>query len=107
MNKQEVILTIEEAGNEFSKIMEALREPEYACGYYQAVRDMVNLISYAPLDADFDAERERLTGDNKRLKRQNKELRKQVACQQKLIGKLLKRVKSSDLLGIKIDRGKR
>lgn len=107
MNKQEVILTIKEAGTEFSKIMETLREPEYACGYYQAVRDMVNLISYAPLDADFDAERQRLTGDNKRLKEQNKELRRRVACQQRLIGKLLTKAKSSDLLGIKIDRGKR
>lgn len=107
MNKQEVILTIKEAGTEFSKIMEALREPEYAAGYYQAVSDMVKLISYAPLDADFDAERERLTGDNNRMREQIKELRRRVACQQRLIGKLLTKAKASDLLGVKIDRGKR
>lgn len=107
MNKEEVILTIQEAGTEFSKIMEAIREPEYAAGYYQAIRDMAKLISYAPLDADFDAERERLTGDNKRLKEENKELRRRVECQQRLIGKLLTKSKDADLLGVKIDRGKR
>ena len=107
MNKEEVILTIQEAGTEFSKIMEALREPEYAAGYYQAIRDMTKLIAYAPLDADFEAERERLTGDNKRLKEENKELRRRIACQQRLIGKLLTKAKASDLLGVKIQTGKR
>lgn len=107
MNKKEVILTIKEAGTEFSKIMEALREPEYAAGYYQAVRDMTKLIAYAPLDADFEAERERLTGDNNRMREQIKELKGRIACQERLIGKLLTKAKSSDIMGIKIETGKR
>ena len=107
MNKQEVILTIQEAGNEFARIMEAIREPEYAAGYRQALRDMTNLINFAPLDADYEAEREKLTGDNKRLKAQTKELRQQVASQQRLIGKLLKRVKASNFEGVHIQMGKR
>lgn len=107
MNKQEVILTIQEAGNEFSRIMAVIHEPEYAAGYRQALRDMTNLISYSPLDADFEAEREKLTGDNKRLKAQTKELRQQVASQQRLIGKLLKRVKASNFEGVHIQMGKR
>ena len=71
MNRMEVIMTIKKVGAQFSRVMEAMNGEEFAAGYRQALSDMMKMFGKAPIDPDFDAEREAMLAHIKALTDEN------------------------------------
>lgn len=108
MNRHEVIMTIKKAGGHFSGgMMEVLCGENYAAGYRQAVADMVELFKKAPIDPDFEAERNSMMEQIKRLKAKNAELEQEVCNQHASIQKLLTHVNIAEVLGVGINSQKK
>lgn len=101
MNKQEVIQVIDRAGSEFGRVMACLNGPEYVAGYYQAVHDMKRLFEYAPMNPDFEAEREELHERVQVLAEEKKGLKKDLRERDAIIEKLLKHVDVAKVMGVK------
>lgn len=101
MNKQEVVMTIKIAGQRFGRIMACFNGAEYTAGYYQAINDMVKLFDHAPLDADFDAERENLLRHVSGLSKERNELRAALNERDATIEKLMKHIDLGEVLGVK------
>lgn len=100
MNRAEVIMTIKAAGNRFTRVLASLCGAEYAAGYKSAISDMIELFAKAPLDADFEAEREALLAQIKCLKMENEILGRECAKQHVTIEELLKRVDLHEVFGL-------
>lgn len=100
MNRAEVIMTIKTAGSKFAGVMASLCGEEYSAGYKRAISDMVNLFAKAPIDADFEAERESLLAEIKCLKMERDMLSRDCAKQHATIEELLKRVDIHEVLGL-------
>ena len=92
MNRQEVMETITHAGTEFGRVMACIREPEYVAGYYQAVNGMVRLFRYAPMNADFDSEREQYRNQVRVLREEKNSLKRDLRQRDAIIEKLMKHV---------------
>ena len=101
MNRKEVILTIRTVGRQFSRVMACLCGPEYASGYNQACNDMIRLFNYAPLEADFEAERAELHRRLSVLAEEKRGLKQALNERDATIEKLLKHVDICKVLGIK------
>lgn len=101
MNREEVILTIKIAGERFGRVLACYNGAEYAAGYYRAVSDMAKLFDYAPLDADFESEREKWLRQVSVLSKERNELRAALNEREATIEKLLKHVNLSEILGVK------
>lgn len=100
MNRVEVIMTIEAAGNRFAKVMAGLCSREYVSGYRRAISDMTQLISQAPISEDFETERIMMATEIKRLRMENEALSRDCGKQQATIEELLKHVDLHEVLGI-------
>ncbi len=100
MNRVEVIMTIEAAGNRFAKVMASLCSGEYVAGYRRAISDMTQLMAQAPIDEDFETERIMMCTEIKRLRLENEMLQRDHAKQQETINELLRHVDLHEVLGI-------
>lgn len=100
MNRNEVIMTIKNVGGGFANVMDVLIGEEFAAGYRRATADMVKLFTEAPIDPDFEAEREAMMKQIKRLKAKNAALEQEVCNQNATIQKLLSHVNVPEVLGI-------
>lgn len=98
MNRNEVITTIKNVGGHFGGVMEVVCGEEYAAGYRRAISNMVELFSKAPLDANFEAEREAMLAHIRQLKAKNAELEQEVAEKHDTIQKLLSHVNIAEVL---------
>lgn len=104
MNRLEVITTIRYAGARFSHIMAELCGTEFEAGYKRAIADMTNLFERAPLDEDFEAERNALLARIKELEVKNEELEQEACEQHAAVEELLKHVSLPEVLGVAIKR---
>lgn len=104
MNRAEVITTIKYAGTYFSQVMSTLHGPEYRMGYSRAIADMVALFNKAPLDEDFEAERNALLARIKELEVKNEELEQEACEQHAAVEELLKHVSLPEVLGVSVKR---
>lgn len=100
MNRMEVIMTIKKVGSQFSRVMEAMNGEEFAAGYRQALSDMVKMFAKAPIDPDFDAEREALLARIKALTDENDLLKTECGKNHETIEELMKHVDLHEVLGI-------
>jgi hypothetical protein len=101
MNKVEVIRAIEIVGRKFSNVMAELCGDEFAAGYRRAIFDMTELISKAPMEANFEAEREAMLAEIKRLVEKNAALEQEVREKHATIQKLLSHVNLAEVVGVK------
>lgn len=101
MNRYEVIMTIKKAGNGLSNVMDALYGEDFAAGYRRATVDMVRMFNEAPINPDFEAEREAMLNQIGRLKAKTAELEREVCNQNATIQKLLSHVDVSEVLGVR------
>lgn len=104
MNKVEVITAIKSVGRKFSNVMAVLCGDEFAAGYRRAIYDMTELINAAPMDANFEAEREAMLSEIKRLKEANAALEQEVCEKHATIEKLLSHVNLAEVVGVKTKR---
>lgn len=104
MNREEVITTIKIVGNRFSQVMAALCGAEFGAGYNRAIADMINLFRRAPLDEDFEAERNTLLTRIKELEIKNEELDREACEQYATVEELLKHVNLPEVLGVGVKR---
>lgn len=100
MNRMEVIMTIKKVGAQFSRVMEAMNGEEFAAGYRQALSDMMKLFGKAPIDPDFDAEREAMLAHIKALTDENDLLKVECGKNHETIEELMKHVDLHEVLGI-------
>jgi hypothetical protein len=100
MNRKEVILTIKKVGGEFGHVMSIINGEEFAAGYRQAISDMMKVFGKAPLDPDFESEREAMLAHIRFLKSENEQLKTENDRHTKTIEGLMKYVDIHDILGI-------
>ena len=50
MDRHYVVQTIRHVGSDFGRVMACLQTEEYAAGYRQAVKDMLRLFEYGPVE---------------------------------------------------------
>lgn len=100
MNRTEVVMTIKKVGANFGRVMASLCGEEYAAGYGRAVEDMVRLFNDAPIDPNFEAEREAMLAHIEALKAKNEELEREVCEKHATIQKLLNHVNIAEVLGV-------
>lgn len=104
MNREEVITTIKIVGDRFNRVMTAMHDTEFVMGYNRAIADMINLFKRAPLDKDFDAERNTLLARIKELEIKNEELDREACEQYAAVEELLKHVNLPEVLGVAVKR---
>ena len=100
MNRMEVIMTIKKVGAHFSRVMNTLNGEEFSAGYRQAISDMVKVFGKAPIDPDFDAERESMLAHIKALTDENDLLKTECGKNYETIEELMKHVDLHEVLGI-------
>ena len=100
MNRIEVIMTIKKVGEKFSRVMHTLNGEEFAAGYRQAISDMMKVFGKAPIDPDFDAEREALLERIKALTDENDLLKTECGKNHETIEELMKHIDLHEVLGI-------
>ena len=104
MNRNEVIMTIKKAGTTFGQVMCNLCGEEYAAGYNRAVKDMIRLFNEAPIDPNFEAEREKLLLIIDNLTAENERLEQEVCEKHATIQRLLSHVNVAEVIGVNIKK---
>lgn len=100
MNRMEAIMTIKKVGAHFSSVMSVLNGDEFAAGYRQAISDMIKMFGKAPIDPDFEAEREAMLAHIRKLNEENDFLKKEYDKQAATIEELVKHIDLHEVLGI-------
>ena len=100
MNRAEVIIVIKNVGDRFANVMATACGDEFAAGYKRAIIDMATMFDKAPLDADFEAEREAMLKHIEMLEIKNEELEQEVCSKHAQIQELLKHVNLAEVLGV-------